>query len=435
MTRILLFILLSSLLLDLTAQGIWQVTELADMPEPVSNNAVATYGNYVYSFMGIDSTKLYSGIHLKGFRYDIANNSWDTIPPVPDNLSRIAASASQVNGKIYIVGGYHVYSNQSEVSSDKLFVYDPVSNSFSSGADVPIATDDHIQCVWNDSLIYVISGWSNPGQNITDVQIYNPALDTWSVGVSVPAGSDYKAFGASGVIVNNSIYYAGGVSDGWGFPIISKMRFGTIDPIDPTQITWTVLDDSLAALYRSGAAVVNDQPTWLGGADTPYNYNGLAYGTNLGVEPLDGVTWYDPLNQSLNIDAAAISPIMDLRGLANIDSNKFIIAGGMGPGQKVSNKTYLLEYTAADGVRNEQPSSENALFIFPNPVKYKISLGDNSNDRLLRWEIIDVLGRSIDKGQEFPKEGLSIHSLDKGLYSLKLFTGEEVLLGKFVVTR
>ena len=145
MNRSVLTLATCSLALGLVAQGTWQVTALSDMPEAVSNNAVASNGTYVYSFMGIDSTKQFSGIHLKGFRYDIANDTWDTIPSVPDNLTRIAGAASTVNGKIYVIGGYHVYSNGSEVSSDKVFIYDPVSNTFTSGMDIPVATDDHVQ--------------------------------------------------------------------------------------------------------------------------------------------------------------------------------------------------------------------------------------------------------------------------------------------------
>ncbi|MFQ5447990.1 MAG: hypothetical protein ACE5FF_13760, partial [Saprospiraceae bacterium] len=64
-----------------------QFTELAPMPEPVSNNAVvAAEVNgqpYVYSFCGIDSTKIWPGIHLKAWRYDVAANEWQSLPPVP----------------------------------------------------------------------------------------------------------------------------------------------------------------------------------------------------------------------------------------------------------------------------------------------------------------------------------------------------------------
>lgn len=104
---ILVFVLLN---FDLAAQH-WEVTEMATMPERVSNAAV-TAGNvngadYVYSFAGIDSTKLFSGIHLRSFRYNVQADSWEVIPPLPDDagMGKIAASADRVGNIIYIIGG------------------------------------------------------------------------------------------------------------------------------------------------------------------------------------------------------------------------------------------------------------------------------------------------------------------------------------------
>jgi len=431
MSKILLSVFISLISAHLSGQGIWQVTELSDMPEPVTNNAVATDGSYVYSFMGIDSTKLYSGIHLKAFRYDIASNIWDTIPSVPDNLSRIAASASAINGKIYIIGGYHVYSNLSEVSSNKVFIYDPDSNSYTSGANITIATDDQIQSVWQDSIIYVISGWSNSG-NINVVQIYDPALDSWSMGTPLPAGLDYEAFGASGVIIDNTIYYAGGVTDTWVFSMIPKLRTGVIDPLNPATISWSILDDSLGGLYRSGAGVFNDEPIWFGGADKAYNFDGIDYASSLGVEPLNRVTTYHPLLSSFTESSGTIVPIMDMRGIVKIDTNKFIIAGGMGPGQTVSDKTYLLEYVIPPGYE-EIILHKGDLKVYPNPVSGRMYLDipDQENDHA--WVIVDLAGRVLSEGVYGEGQGISTTYLIGGMYYLQITMKDRVLTTSFVV--
>ena len=54
----------------------WQWTELDTMPFRTANNAVCEAivgGNeYVYSFGGIDTSKIYSGIHQKSFKYTVA---------------------------------------------------------------------------------------------------------------------------------------------------------------------------------------------------------------------------------------------------------------------------------------------------------------------------------------------------------------------------
>jgi len=164
----------------LTAQII---SPLADMPERVSNQAV-TYadvkGNgFVYSFSGIDEMKLFSGIHKRAFKYDIENDSWETLAPLPSGNGRIAAGASSVKDKIYIIGGYEVFEDGGEISVDLVHVFDPATDTYLADATpIPVPIDDHIQAVWRDSLIYIVTGWSDV-TNVPDVQIFNPSLNSW----------------------------------------------------------------------------------------------------------------------------------------------------------------------------------------------------------------------------------------------------------------
>ena len=114
-------------------------TELPPLPEAVTNNAVVgaivNDTPYVYSFCGLDSTKLWSGIHLKAWRHNLLSGEWRALPPVPDPAGgKIAAAASYVQGLIYVVGGYHVAANGNETSSNKVHRFDPVANQWLSDA-------------------------------------------------------------------------------------------------------------------------------------------------------------------------------------------------------------------------------------------------------------------------------------------------------------
>ncbi len=68
------------------------VTEIGSIPKKTSNNVVCEgfiNGNpYIYSFGGIDSTKLYSGIHQNSYRYDVTNDETMAIPNLPDTLGK-----------------------------------------------------------------------------------------------------------------------------------------------------------------------------------------------------------------------------------------------------------------------------------------------------------------------------------------------------------
>lgn len=335
------------------AQISWNWTQVADMPEKISNNAV-TAGEmagekYVFSFGGIDTTKIWSGISKRSCRYDVMNDVWDEIDTLPVVLPLIASSASTVKNKIYIIGGYHVYSNGNETSSDEVVIYDPETNTYlSNGSPIPIPIDDQVQCVWKDSLIYVITGWSNTG-NVPNVQIYDPALDQWTVGTATPNTSEYKVFGGSGQIIGDTIYYYGGASTGLNFPAQFKLRKGVINPVDPSQITWTTEEDHVTRNYRSACLVHGNNLFWVGGSAISYNYNGIAYNGSGGVSPLYNIARYDAFNQLWNEGTGAPYGVMDLRGNGQISPTEWVICGGMADGQAVSNSTFRLSYDPITG--------------------------------------------------------------------------------------
>ena len=139
---------------------------------------------------------------------------------------------------IYIIGGYHVFEDGSEKSSDRVHRYLVSENRFiNDGAPVPIPIDDQVQVVYRNRYIYVITGWSDK-ENISAVQIYDAQEDRWFRGTSVPDNHDFKSFGASGSIVGDTIFYLGGASMGKNFPIQAVLRKGRIDPGNPAEITW-----------------------------------------------------------------------------------------------------------------------------------------------------------------------------------------------------
>ncbi|MBL4657195.1 MAG: T9SS type A sorting domain-containing protein, partial [Flavobacteriales bacterium] len=191
-------------------------------------------------------------------------------------------------------------------------------------------------------------------------------------------------------------------------------------------------DDSLALLYRSGPAILNEKPIWFGGADKAYNFNGIEYGTGVGVEPLNFITSYDPISMSFSTDSLSVS-IMDMRGIAQIDSNRYIIAGGMGPGQVVSNKTYLLEYTIPPGVH--EPSKEDHLVVFPNPVSGFLEIRLPENALVQQWMVRDVAGRIVGAGKHISNGVLPVSHLSNGLYTVEIDTSEGILSSPFLVVK
>ena len=120
-----------------------------------------------------------------------------------------------------------------------------------------------------------------------NVQIYDPATNSWTVGTPTPDNHEYKSFGASGAIVGNTIYYFGGAAIGNKFPIQNQLRKGVINPNEPTDITWSIsIPDPKMVGYRMAATTVGNQVHWIGGSGVTYNYNGIAYNGSGGVPPI-----------------------------------------------------------------------------------------------------------------------------------------------------
>ena len=400
----------------------WNWTELDTMPFRTANNAVCeaeVNGNeFVYSFGGIDTSKIYSGIHNRSFKYDVGADSWTEIAPLPDTMTKIAAGASFVKGKIYVIGGYSVFSNNNEVSSERVHIYDPVTDTYEAdGAPIPLAIDDHVQCVYKDSLIFVVTGWSNSG-NVPNVQIYDPSMDQWQSGTFVPTIFQYTAFGASGYIVGDTLYYHGGAAGG-SFAARRFIRKGYINPNDPTDITWELMGEAPGdAGYRAACSGTDDRVFWVGGSAISYNFDGIAYNGSGGVNPSTRILHFNPSDSTYLDETTQPYGVMDLRGIAKLSNNRWIICGGMDTNQVVSNRTFLLE--------------SNSLGIHHNHVEtIQISYMENgivvTSESEESFELLDATGRVLLKFEPTKFIFLDRNELKKGTYLLRYSSGIKVV--------
>jgi N-acetylneuraminic acid mutarotase len=402
-------------------------TALADMPKRMSNNPIAAAKvagqTFVYTFGGLDSTKTQAGIHKKSFKFNVATNTWSSLPDLPDANGKLAACASTVKNKIYIIGGYYVQPNGNEASSNFVHVFDPLTDTYLPNAvNIPVAIDDQAQAVWRDSLIYVVTGWSNT-TNVANVQILDAQNNNWLVGNSVPNTVQYKVFGSSATIIGDTIYYVGGASTGTNFPLQQVLRKGVINPANPTQITWSTLPalnlpSTPFATYRNAMFTDGTKLFAIGGSVITYNYNGLAYSNGAVVSP----TGY--IQYGLQTPGSAVysnytlpTPLMDLRNVVQIDSASFLVCGGMTTGATVINKTFRFD---AIPLTIEKIAEEKPALIYPNPLKRGEVLKINK-DNVSKIDIFNVNGKLVYTKKTNLSE-LKTADLKAGTYVLNLYT-------------
>ncbi len=152
------------------------------LPQPVSNNAVAQLTLHrhptFYSLMGIGADKTYAGITRAAYSFDSQTQKWIRLPDVPGEVGRIAAVAAGVGGKVYLFGGYSVDAKGTETTWPNVDIYDPTTNAWSRGTDIPVPVDDSVLGVYQKRYIYLVSGWFKD-DNVRNVQVYDTETNRW----------------------------------------------------------------------------------------------------------------------------------------------------------------------------------------------------------------------------------------------------------------
>ena len=121
------------------------------------------------------------------------------------------------------------------------------------------------------------------------------------------------------------------------------------------------------------AVTIEDKGIWLGGSDVTYNYNGIAYNGSGGVPPLDRITVFESPSGNIFQTFGDMPAVMDLRGVAQINDNEVIIAGGMESGQQVSNKVWRIQLDNLTGIE-DRVNEEIPLKAYPNPAVDEITI-------------------------------------------------------------
>lgn len=315
------------------------------LPEPVTNQSSALVmqngSAIVYTFFGLDSTKTADGVHRKSFKLNLTNGESARIDDVPDSLGRLASSASVIKNKIYIAGGYAVFADGSEKSSNQLYRFDPQNESFELLAPIPIPIDDHIQAVYQDSLLFLVSGWSDSA-NVSAVQIFDTARNSWQIGTSLPEELASKTFGGAGIIVNDTIYALGGATFTKFYPPGKGFYKGAISKNDPSKILWVKADPYLGKFrYRSAVFHQEGKIYFVGGSNETYNYNAISYAEQRPVAPNKTSLVYEISSGKFSITPTKYE-VMDLRNLVHNSEIGVYLVGGILTGQEVSDQVIKL---------------------------------------------------------------------------------------------
>ena len=209
---------------------------------------------------------------------DTSRSSLDdplTITTIP--VHRVGHGSAVVDGKVYVVGGasrisfiYNVPGSGGPIPKlgqleSALFIYDPVSDSWSTGSDMP--TPRVLMGVTAmDGFIYAVGGAAPGGETDASgsspvpsgiVERYDPAKDSWTTLASMPT----KRWGLSVNAVDGALYAIGGsITSGWGVGTVA-----TVERYNPKRDKWDTRADMSKKRWLHASQKVDGQIYVMGG--------------------------------------------------------------------------------------------------------------------------------------------------------------------------
>ncbi len=244
-----------------------------------------------------------------------AAQAWSTRAPTLEAIQEVAVA--ELDGKLYLVGGL-----VGAMPSDRVEVWDPVSDSWSYVSPLPVPLH-HTTAAAVGGKLYVIGGWSNFfATPLASVYEYDPMSDSWASKSAMPTARGSPAAAA----VGGRIYVAGGDPGGSDFAVYH-----------PATDAWQPLPPMPTARQHLGAAGVNGRFYAVGGRSS----------LGAGQDNVDANEVYDPETGVWT----SLAPLSRARsGLAVAAANRFVLAFG-GEGNAESPDGTFPDADAYDSVR------------------------------------------------------------------------------------
>ena len=246
---------------------------------------------------------------------DLATMEWhDDLARRPHPGNHHAAEV--IAGKLYLFGGF------SSNSAGKVQIYDPSLDSWSLGAEMPFATGSASSAVIG-GLVY-LAGGIVLGSTVTDTAVYDPVADSWTSLSPMPVGRNHAAFGSDG----ENLYIFGGRGPGSGDNNSVAAGFDETLVYDPVTDLWVSSADAgstLPALPQkrggTGRAVFFQGEFYVMGGETVSGGEGAVAGN-----VYNRVDVFDPATETWRTEA--LLPTARHGMYPVVHGNRILVAGG-----------------------------------------------------------------------------------------------------------
>lgn len=144
----------------------------------------------------------WGGTTLQG--YNPLRDQWRTVALMPDALNHIQSVT--LDGQIYSIGGLRLTKGKTKPSVGTVWIFDPSSGAFSSGAPMPAGRERGAGAVavWDGKIYYF--GGLHDGVAEPWVDVYDPVADTWASLPDMPRARDHF----QSAVIGGTLYAIGG---------------------------------------------------------------------------------------------------------------------------------------------------------------------------------------------------------------------------------
>ncbi|ADE53227.1 family 16 glycoside hydrolase [Coraliomargarita akajimensis] len=199
--------------------------------------------------------------------------SWEALNTVNEPVPRNESSLTEVDGLFYLIGGRGM---------PPVCVFDPAENSWRTASTPPIEIH-HLQPVVFEGKVYILCAMTGGFPHETGLEkvlIYDPQSDEWSWGHDIPAERQRGAAGV--VLVDDQIYVVGGIVRGHMGGFVNWF-----DRYDPKTGEWTELPDAPNQRDHFQAAYLDGKIYAAGGRCTSHETKQLFNRTVAAVDVYD----------------------------------------------------------------------------------------------------------------------------------------------------
>ncbi|HET7306994.1 MAG TPA: protease pro-enzyme activation domain-containing protein [Gammaproteobacteria bacterium] len=196
------------------------------------------------------------GVKL-AYVFDIGspNPVWTPIADAP--VARMSPVSAFVNGKFYVFDGWDGAVGGNPTA--EVDIYDPATDTWSQGTPNPVPAASSSAAAVLNGLVYIVGGCNDGSCSkiLSAVQVYNPVANSWSSAANYPVPVDDEACGG----IDGKLYCAGGVD---GTTVLTS---GYV--YDPVSNTWSpIASMPVAGLGGSAYTAANGMLLMAGGIMT-----------------------------------------------------------------------------------------------------------------------------------------------------------------------